>query len=136
MKTKVTFSILVVLVLVLMPRATEAAKAETASVDIAKYELRLRKVEQRLEKLDSPIQQMGPESSDNFESGVNDIQLSFDDVSEKLAMIRFVMNREGSAPQDKRELAQAELEFMEADIADLEDQSSSLSNEVDDVVWY
>ncbi len=136
MKTKLSFSILALVLFLLTSRSTQAAKIEATNTDIAKYEMRLQKIEQRLETVDSPIQQMGPESADLYESGVNDIQMSLDDVNERLAMIRFVMNRDGSAPQDKRDLAQAELSFLEADIIELEDQSSTLANEVDDVVWY
>jgi hypothetical protein len=136
MKTKLGINILILVLLLLSARTTEAAKNESASVEIAKYEMRLRKVEQRLEKIDAPIQQMGPETADVFESGIDDVQMSLDEVNERLAMVRFVMSRDGSAPQATRDLAYAELKFMEADVADLEEESSTLSNEVDDVVWY
>ncbi len=136
MKTKFGLSILTLALLLLTGRSTEAAKSESVAVNISKYETRLQKIEQRLEQVDSPIQQMGAQSTDVYETGVNDIQMSLDEVNERLAMIRFVMNHEGSAPQDKRDLAHAELSFMEADVVELEDQSSSLVNEIDDVVWY
>lgn len=138
MKTKlgVGLNILAFVLPLLGAGSTQAAKTEGAAIEITKFEARLQKIEQKLEQIDSPFQQMGPEAVDEFESGISSVQMSFDEVSERLAMIRFVINREGSAPDDKRELAQAELGFMEADIADLESESSSLANDVDAVVWY
>lgn len=136
MKTKIGLSITLAVLLLLVGRSTEAAKIETTSVNISKFEQRLQKIEQRLEQVDSPIQQMGPESADIYKSGVNDIQISLDEVNERLAMVRFVTDRDGSAPQDKRDLAQAELDFIETDIVELEQLSSSMANEIDDVVWY
>lgn len=138
MKTKLGAGLktLALILPLLLANATQAAKTENAALAITKYETRLQNISRRLEQADAPFQQMGPKSAEMVETSIDEVQMSLDDLSERLAMIRFVTDRDGVAPREKRELAQAELAFIETEISDLETDSSALLNEVDAVVWY
>ena len=117
-------------------RGPRTESAESALNVVMQYEARLEKVGRRLEQVESPIQQMSPEAAAGYETTYNEMQLSYDDVSERLGMIRFVIDREGIAPNTRRDLAYTELNVLENDVRDLEEETSELVNEVDSVVWY
>lgn len=125
-------ALILLLLFLLIPKSVIASTQNK----ISSFESRLERVVKILDRVDAPIEQMGPKAGAVFDSAYEDVQSSVDEITERLEMIKFIDDHAASAPADKRELASDELKFMSADIEEIEQQTILLAQKVNSTLSY